>query len=135
MLGASLKKPIAATIQKKRTPETATSTVTSPGNCRLNHLISYIRLAFLPLLCYLHFSLTIIFIVVRRLLFSSLLLLYYDTFVYCIIRTLQNITTQQKQTQRRGWIDSLTFWLPTYTIIFSRFFVISNCCLLWLYEH
>ena len=75
---------------------------TELGKCRLNHMMTYIRLAFTPFFCHVHFSLTLIFIIVQRLLFSISLFLYYNTSISCIFRNLHNIRTQQQQPQRRG---------------------------------
>ena len=78
---------------------TATSTLLS--KCLLDHLMLYIWLAFPPFSCYVHFSLTFIFIVVRNLLCSFSLLLYHDTLVSWIFRTLHNTMTQTAATKKK----------------------------------
>ena len=102
----STKKRTAATATETATEKTiatstSTSTPTSPGKCRSNHLIPYIWLAFLPFFCYVHFSLTFIFIVVRRLLCSFSLLLSYYTSVSWIFKTFHNITNPTASTKKK----------------------------------
>ena len=118
---ALIKKNICINITKKITPTTGTATVIETATCKcgLNPLINYSQLLFPPFFCFIHFLLTLIFIVYCfNFHYSCITIFTSHLFIELYTTSKYNISNNKK---RVG--TEFVICLLNYIIIFSNIFL------------